>query len=163
MALGDVLSLPGFATQATLTTSATAWVPSPWGVVGTPSASAPVYLIGIVVMEPPTPALDVTHSSLIEIGTGATGSEVVKVQIPFTNRDDSVAEHFLSTMQGGCPFFFPEAVEIPANTQLSWRVACSEATARGYTGFALFYREGAAPAAPIPDLLMAPYLSWDRP
>lgn len=71
----------------------------------------------------PVAAVDTTYEWIIEIATGAAGSEVLIAQIPCSIRGDTLVGYVPSNM-----IIFPEPKSIAANTRLSVRVAYSLAT-----------------------------------
>jgi hypothetical protein len=86
-------------------------------------------------------AVDTTREVLIEIATGDPGSEVTKVQIPYSFRNDTAVGYY---SQDHVEIFFPEPVVITAFTRLSVRIADSKTTANNYDAFKIFFREIAA-------------------
>lgn len=84
----------------------------------------------------PLAAVDVTYEWIIEIATGAGGSEVLIAQIPASVRMDTGVGYVPSNM-----VIFPEPKQIAANTRLSVRVAYSLATTSNtLTGIKILYK-----------------------
>jgi hypothetical protein len=83
-------------------------------------------------------AVDTTREILFEIATGDVGSEVTKIQIPYSFRSDTAVGYY---SQDHVEIFFPEPVVITANTRLSVRVADNNVAAATYDGFKVFFRE----------------------
>ena len=140
MAQDQYLSFPAAAAGLTPITGATAWVFGSW-VVATTGLGYDIDIIGFTLqVTPASPALDTTFEAVAEIGTGADGSEVTQIQIPFQLRTDTTAYGYYK--QGQIPVFFPEPRTISAGTRLAVRVAHNVTAAITYNGVKILYKEG---------------------
>lgn len=82
------------------------------------------YLAGLTwCWHTPIAAADTTYQWIIELATGASGSEVLAVQIPCSIRADTAVGYVPSNV-----VMLPEPKLITANTRISVRVAYSLAT-----------------------------------
>lgn len=101
-----------------------AWSFSAYTVVAaTNLITATYYIAGFCCQLPAATALTTTNEYLMELATGATGSEVTIIQIPATVRN--------VTAVGYQPAFFitfSEPKQVAANTQISFRFAYSVLT-----------------------------------
>jgi hypothetical protein len=121
---------PASATAAWTAGSYSALLPNGWG--------ADVALDQLEVKTPAAPALATTYEVLIEIATGAAGSEVVKAQFPWTFRNVTAVGY----LQGDpIDVSLPEPIVIPANTRVAVRVSDSHTAALTYTGLKAMFRE----------------------
>ena len=144
MALGDLLSLPAAATGLAPISGAGAWGYGSWAEASA-SLATDIYVIGLTFQLTNSPvSLDTTYEQLFEIGTGASGAEVTKIQIPYSFRSDTVAYgYYKDTIK----YFFPEPLTISAGTRVAVRATDSIAAAITYNGVKILYREGAGVTA----------------
>src|SRR3990167_8709190 len=140
MAQDQFLSFPANSAGFTPITGAGAWVFGSW-VVATTGLGYDIDIIGFTFQTTPSPsALDTTNEGIFEIGTGADGSEVTQIQIPFQLRADTTAYGYYK--RGQIPVFFPEPRTIPPGTRIVVRIAHSVASAATYNGVKVLYKEG---------------------
>lgn len=136
---GNYLSLPSRNTGIWPTSGATAWTYGPWFLM-IDKLDSGIFVSGIQFQIGVIPAsLDVTMQQLFEVGVGASGSEVVKIQVPFSIRMDTAACYIESS--GYSTLFFPEPMLIPAGSRISVRAADSVAATVNYEAFKIIYRE----------------------
>lgn len=140
MTSGQLLSLPAVTGGLAPASSATAWLFGSW-VVASASLGTDIYVTGLAFqVTDASPGAAATREYLFEIGTGAEGAEVTKVQIPYSNRADTVAYgYYRSTLK----VFLPESYLIPSGTRVAVRATDSIASAITYNSVKLLYREGA--------------------
>lgn len=150
MALAQFLSLPAAATGLAPASSATAWLYGSW-VQASASLGTDIYVMGLTFQITNVPALDTTVQQLFEIGIGAGGSEVTKVQIPYSFRADDLTGYYHTRAYN---IFLPEPFTIVAGTRVAVRVTDSLASAITYGGVKIWYREGAAPAVTRKALML---------
>lgn len=134
---GQFLSMPAAAAGAAPASSASAWAFGSWVSLGRVTNSA-LAAFGLQWQNQSLPADDVTQEILWEIGTGESGLEQTRIQIPYSFRRDSNIGYFLMT-----PYhvFLPEPVMFYNGTRLWVRVTDSIASALTYTGAKLIYRD----------------------
>jgi len=106
-------------------------------VVPVNTITATYYIAGFTWMwSTPAAAADTTYEVLFELATGASGSEVLVIQVPASYRGDTLVGYVPSNF-----IIFPEPKQIAANTRISVRVAQSLATTvYTYTGIKLLYQ-----------------------
>lgn len=140
MALGQILSLPsnsnGFTSSAS--TLVPAWTFPVYTTI-TNGLSYPIYIIGVSYMLDNGAGDDSTLEMLMDIGFGLSGSEVSKIQIPYSLRRDQNSGFYMEIQH---TIFLPEPVLAPANTRISYTVARGQAVSSVFEGIKLFYQEG---------------------
>jgi hypothetical protein len=95
-----------------------------------------IAVIGLQFQSTYIPAsLDTTYEHLFEIGVGPANLEVVKIQLPYSIRQDTVLQYYLT---GGV--MLPEGFSIEKGSRVSVRVANSVATAVTYDAVKLRYQ-----------------------
>ena len=150
MALGDLKVLPDNVAGATPGSGALAWSYGLWVEV---QASLPtdIYIYGFMFQNTDaSPGADTLRQYLFEIGIGAAGSEVVKLQIPTSSLSDTTAYgYYKDTLK----VFLPELFEIPYGTRVAVRVTDSIASAITYNGVKIFYRVGTPTPATYNQIL----------
>jgi hypothetical protein len=82
----------------------------------------------------PLPALDTATSCQFNLYTGASGSEVLIMQFPWSMYMDTSTGH-----QPEMRMMFPEPKQVSANTRISVKVADINSSALTYTGFKTLY------------------------
>ena len=99
--------------------------------------TADFYLAGLTwAWHTPINAADTTYEWIIEIATGAGGSEVLIAQVPASIRGDTLVGYVPSNF-----VVFPEPKLVAANTRLSVRVAYNTATTvNTLSGLKLLYQ-----------------------
>lgn len=144
----EYLSLPSRSTGAWPASGATAWVYGSWIEI-IDKLDSGMYLFGLQFQIGVIPiSLDITMQQLFEVGIGPSGSEVVKLQLPYSIRIDT-GLGFVNSR--GYSISFPEPMLIPAGSRISVRVTDSIAAAVSYEGVKLMYREVEDPTV-VPDL-----------
>jgi hypothetical protein len=135
-----VLPAPGLAGLVPLS-AASAWGYGSWvEIIQTSEACS---ILGVTYQWTAIPAVDVTEEIIFDIGTGAAGSESVKVQITQSFRQDTAVGYYLTTIAP----MLPEPYSISAGTRIAVRAADSNAAARTYQGFRLLIDQ-ITPAGP---------------
>jgi hypothetical protein len=86
-------------------------------------------ICGVRTMMHVIPTADSTFEMLVEVGTGAAGSEVTQVQIPFSCRSDTAVAYYFPPLP-----FLPEPYLIAAGTRVAVRFADASASAQTYSG-----------------------------
>lgn len=140
MAAGDVHSDPSAAAGIAPQTGVGVWTYGAWTVL---DASLPtdIAVIGVVCNFPESNTNATVREIQVELGIGASGSEVLKVQIPWTIERITAAEYL---MPPTLTLLLPEPYSIPAGTRVSARMIHSgipSSTAQTYDGFHLIYEE----------------------
>lgn len=136
---GDYLSLPARSIGVWPVGNATAWAYGSWYQL-IDKLDSGIFVSGIQFQIGAILAtLDTTRQILFEVGVGAPGSEVIKMQIPYSIRLDTAVGYYKSS--GYNSIFLPEPMLIPAGSRIAVRVADSFALAVTYDGFKLMYRE----------------------
>lgn len=125
----------------TVTSAASSWGYGSW--VEFIQTAEDCSILGVRWMWTAVPSVDVTEEVMLDIGTGASGAESVKVQVPSSFRQDTAVGYYLTTMS----FFLPEPYTITAGTRVAIRAADSNAAARTYQGVRLFI-DRITPAGP---------------
>jgi hypothetical protein len=93
---------------------------------------------------PAAPTLATTFEALIEIATGASGSETVIAQIPWTFRNVTAVDY----IQGDpIDIGLPEPITVTAGTRVAVRISDSHTSALTYTGVKVAFRELASGGA----------------
>ena len=132
MATTQFLSIPSTSAGLTLTTGTVAWTYTAYSkIVRTQSALS---IIGLDFATANIPALDTTTEVIFDIAIGETGSEVVKLQIPYSWRMDTAVGYYMLPAQ---KIFFPEPYSVSADVSISIRVANAGTTAITYNGIKL--------------------------
>lgn len=80
-------------------------------------------------------SVDTTEEVLFEIVIGAKGSEVTKVQIPYSYRSDTAVSIYLGSQK----ISLAEPVFIPKSSRVSVRVADNNAASRTYNAVKIIY------------------------
>lgn len=150
MALNQFLSLPADANGLTPASAASAWGFGSW-VVASASLGTDIYVMGLVFEVTNVPGLGTTVEQLFEIGTGAGGAEVTKVQIPWSIRQDTLVGYYMTKSY---TLYLPEPMLIAQGTRVAVRVTDSLASVITYNGVKLKYMEGAAPVSSKRYLMM---------
>lgn len=152
MAQGQYLSLPAAAAGLAPASSASAWAFGSW-VEASSSLSTGIIIYGIEFAIPTSPAAaDTTYQQLFEIGTGASSSEVTKIQIPFSYRADTI-----TSASNGLGYwmprvfrsYLPEPIRVDLGTRVAVRATDSIASAITYGGVKILYRESSAPTVSL--------------
>jgi hypothetical protein len=131
MADTQIIAVPELENGDAITSGAGAWGYGSWVVLSPGTTAVTVY--GVAFQNTDVPAIDVTQEFLIELGVGAPGAEVVKIQIPYSFRQDTNVGYYLDAR-----FFLPEPWKVPYGVVISARVADSIAAALLYNGVKLF-------------------------
>lgn len=128
MAASDYVSFPAAANGLSRTSNATAWVHSTWIELFPDSQfpSTDVAIVGVDCSIGSVVTADTTIEFLMELGTGTAGSEVTKVQIPWSLRSDTSANYFLGIADRF--LWLPEPFKVPAGTRVAVRIASSAAS-----------------------------------
>jgi hypothetical protein len=143
VAQADVfLTQPDTAAGATPASAAAAWTAGAYVDVLPAGWDFDIALSGIEFEEPPAPALTTTYEALIEVATGAAGSETVIAQIPWTFRNVTAVGYFRQDPANLVSF--AEPIEVAAGTRVAVRVRDSHTAALTYTGVKAEFREIAA-------------------
>lgn len=135
MALNDIDSLPSNSAGLTYTTSATNWGAGTYTQI-TSGLSSEMYIISIAFQYADNPGDDTTVENLIELATGASGSEVVQIQLPMPVRRDSNAGYYPSVSVS-----LPEPLLVSAGTRIAFRIY-SSGVSEVFNGVKLMYQEG---------------------
>jgi len=130
------LSLPNVTTGLSPASAASAWGYGAW-IQASAGMDVDVYLSGFSFQITNTPSLDVTTEQLFEIGTGVIGSEVTKIQIPYSIRVDTIDCYYLTNIFN---VYFPEPMLVSAGTCITVRAADSLVTAITYNGVKIMYQ-----------------------
>lgn len=136
MAANQFLSLPAVATGLSPASPVTAWSFGSWVEA---SAALPIgtKVIGFQFQVTfPAGSLDTTFEILFEIGKGASGSEAVQAQVPFSHRLDTAVGYYLKGS-----VMFPEPFTIIGGTRVAVRVTDSITSVVTYQGVKLLYEE----------------------
>jgi hypothetical protein len=142
MAADQRLSVPSTSSGNQFISGATPWAyTSSWQEI-TAGISADISIIGITFQVTSTPALDTTEQVIFDIATGGSGSESVKIQIPYSYRNDTQVGYYHTTMY---TVSLPEPYYVPANTRISIKAADSVG-ARLYNGVKIRYKEIPSPS-----------------
>jgi len=125
-----IQTYPKLATSVTVSTGVAAWAEGSWTeIIPANTITEPFWLLGIYW----TPT---TYDGIMEIGTGASGSEVEIANIPsFSHYTTSHGYAFLQ------PISLLKHIKIPANTRVAARVADTH-TALTAHGLKLLYATG---------------------
>jgi hypothetical protein len=142
--MANIKSVPTQSAGVSASSTTTAWSFGSWVQI-TSGLSVVLKVIGIQFQESQNnPAVDTTIERLFEIGIGASGSEVTKLQIPSSVRPDTTTYgHYLPPVNR---VWLPEPYFIPANTRIAVRVTDSTTTAVTYNGIKLIYEEDLPPS-----------------
>lgn len=124
-----LLSYPSVGTSQSISSASSAWSFGAYKFLFATDSNTKT-IIGITFQTTYVPADDTTIEQLFEIGFGPTGSEVVKVQIPYSMRDDTGADYYIQAPESF--IMLPEPITVPANTKVSIRVTDSIASALDY-------------------------------
>jgi hypothetical protein len=146
MAVGDFLSKPAGAAGVGAPTAAVAWNAGAYQDIATASDfSNSIAILGVTFQrsEYAIAGADTTREYLLEIATGTAGSEVVQLQIPWTVRMDTAAEHNLST---AVTYFLPEPFVVPALTRIAVHARIGTNDTVTVAGIKILYYEIAAGA-----------------
>jgi hypothetical protein len=92
-----------------------------------------VSILGVTAQVTAIQSVDTTEEGVLELATGAVGSEVVKLQLPFSFRSDTAVGYYLTPLH----LFLPEPFSIAANTRLAIRAYDSNSSSRNYHGIRL--------------------------
>lgn len=133
---------------ATPASAASAWGFGSWAEVLPNGWPYDIAIYGLTFEVTNVPALDTTIEELFEIGTGAPGAEVTKVQVPYTLRADTgPIGYYLERMLYPA---FGEPMLVPAGTRVAVRAADSLASVVTYEGVKVYFREVAAAVVALP-------------
>ena len=138
MALNDIDSLPSNSAGLTYTTSATNWGAGTYTQI-TSGLSSEMYIISIAFQFADNPGDDTTVENLIELATGESGSEVVKIQLPMPVRRDSNAGYYPRVSVS-----LPEPLLVSARTRIAFRIY-SSGVSEVFNGVKIMYQEGVTP------------------
>jgi hypothetical protein len=129
------LSYPALAVGISRASGTPAWTASAYTeLVPVNTITSTFYIAGISLMPPPASATATTNEHIIEIASGATSSEVLLCQLPYTVRNVTAVGYITPVF-----IFLPEPKEVAANTRLSVRTASSVATLTS-NGIKLLYQ-----------------------
>ena len=147
MSTYQFLTTPSTATGLTPASGSTAWTFGSWVEVIN-STGTDILLTGLTFQMQTSPAVaDTTYEQLFEIGTGASSSEVTKVQIPYSYRADSItsANNGLGYWHiRPVTFYLSEPFYVTAGTRVAVRVTDDIASAITYGGVKLLYKEASS-------------------
>ncbi len=139
MAANQFLSLTGAATGLAPASAASAWGYGSYvEIVSAASNTTGKSIIGLSFQVTNVPALDTTHELIFDIGTGAGGAEVTKLQVPYSFRNDTQIGYYLTNTLN---VFFPEPYFLAGGTRLAVKVADTLASAITYNGVKVLYEE----------------------
>lgn len=142
---GNIFTIPVSNTGAPPASAGSAWGFGSWVEI-LPSFPYDVAILGLEVKHPAAPGLTTTYEGVIEIGTGAAGSESTKLQIPQTLRNVTAVGY----LQGDpISVDLPEPYLVAAGTRIAVRVADSHSSALTWTGVKLYVQEQAASGTTI--------------
>lgn len=126
--------------------NATAWLYGSWVSLLPAGWRYPIAIMGLSFQSPtPATAVDTTDEQLFEIGTGAVGAEVMKLQVPHTSRMDTAVGY----TQPAQSVFFAEPYVVPESTRVAVRATDSITGATTYSGVKIFFREIGVPRPTI--------------
>lgn len=129
-----VLTLPERRAGLSFTTSSTGWAYTKWQPI-TDRTNSPINIIGLQFQVTKATTADTTYEVIFEIGIGNSGSEVTKIQIPYSFRSDTAVAYYLDTRT----IFLPEAFSVSEMSRISVRLAQSVAFGDTYNGIKLMY------------------------
>lgn len=133
----EVKCYPLASSGPTIASGATAWAFGSWvEVVPVNTITVDFMLYAVVCFIAPTAAIDVRHEGLLEVGIGASESEVTIVQIPFDYFIDTAAGHCMEQLISLMP-----PLKVPANSRVALRIADDVASALTYGGCKIQYVE----------------------
>ena len=125
MAVNNILSLTSNTSGIALTSgSGSAWAVSTY-VQMTAGLSIPIAIIGFSYIIEGNAGAGTNLGSLLELAIGASGSEMIKIQMPSTVRTQSVAGY---NHQAIYEVKLPEPYLIPISTRIAIRGSVSDAT-----------------------------------
>lgn len=135
--------IPEYSKGISCVTVATSWRPSAWKVIA-PLTNSDMYIIGLNYQVTQVPSADTTYESVVEVGIGATGNEVVVIQSPYSFRADTAVGHYMDRQK----VFFPDPYYVPRGTTVSVRIAVSNAAAVTIQGIKLMVYDSVRPVQP---------------
>lgn len=141
MALNQILSIPSNSNGLSPVSGVSAWTYGSW-VAFTTSLPTDGYITGITFQNQAIPSLDTTQQFLFEVGIGAAGAEVVKLQVPYSFRQDTNIGIYLMPVNS---IYLPEPFFVHGGSRISVRVADSIANALTYNNAKLMYRDAGLP------------------
>ena len=115
-----------------------AWTLGTWVNVMADGSSWPIAICGITFQVTQIPSADATTEQIIEIGVGDIGSEVTKIQIPYSYRSDTQVGYYLDSSI--INIFLPEPFFHKNNVRIAARAASSTAT-QTFEGLKILYQE----------------------
>jgi hypothetical protein len=147
MSGGQYLSLPASANGLAPVSGASAWAFGTW-VTASSTLPTGIRIVGISLQTTYKPGLDVTNEIFLEIGTGASGSELTKIQVPYSQRKDSAIGYFETEIYN---MFFPEPFFVSGGSRIAVRITDNVASALTYSGVKIFYIEDTLPTVTLVD------------
>ena len=143
MAAEQYLSLPGIANGLAPASANVAWNFGAW-VLASAALPTEINIIGIAFqITDASPGADALRQELFEIGTGAEGAEVTKIQIPWSILSDTTAYGYYSRTY--LKVFLSEPYVIAQGTRVAVRATDSIASIITYGGVKILYKEIAVP------------------
>lgn len=140
MAVGQLLPLPALGNGLSPISGSSAWTFGSW-VEASASLSTDIKVTALQFqVSYPAASADALYEFLFEIGTGASSSEVTKVQIPISTKADTIASSASGYYKGGT-IFLPEPLVIAQGTRVVVRVTDSIASAITHSGVKIFYEQ----------------------
>ena len=121
--------------------AASAWGFGSWVLVQQTAGESSIMAVSYQWTSAPT--ADTTEETLLEIGTGASGSQTTQLQFPHSHRSDTAVGYYLKPTW----VVLPEPFAVTAGTALWVRAADSSTSARTYQGFRIMYDQ-ITPAGP---------------
>lgn len=137
MAQNDILSLPSTATGLTYTSPNTAWGGGSYTIISS-GLSTSIYLISCNWLIEDNAGSSSALEGLLTIRTGPAGSQVIKVEIPFSTRAQTNVAYL---KQNAVNITLSEPLLIPKNTQIEFRIQMSDVSIVN-TSIKLLYKEG---------------------
>lgn len=136
MANTDIVrSLPENSNGISVVSSATSWAFGSW-VLLHQDTGIDINIISLrycITYQPA--ATDTIYEHIFELGVGDQGSEITKIQIPHSIKEDTAANYYMHDHT--C--YLPEMFFLPKNSRISVRVANGVATSTTYNGLKIMY------------------------
>lgn len=142
-----IRSYPERLAGISLTTPASAWGYSPYVRI-VDEVNKDIKLFGFSFQVTNIPAADATHDILFEIALGNQGYEVLKVQVPYSNRADTVVGYYMIRQLN---IFLPEPIDILRAKRISMRAADSLSSSIVYSAVKILY-SSSIPLVPQHDV-----------
>jgi hypothetical protein len=147
MSGGQYLSLPAAATGLAPISGASAWAFGSWVTAVSPLPIG-IRIVGITFQTTYKPATDTTNEIFLEIGIGKIGSEITKIQVPYSQRKGTALGYFQTEIYN---MFFPEPYLISGGNRVAVRITDNVASALTYSGVKIFYIEDDSPTVVLGD------------